>query len=383
MAGKKIMIISSEFPPGPGGIGKHAYDLARGLSFKGYRVSVFTSQDFSTDIEINLFNRNLNDKINLTRFTRTGITTYFKRWQLVNKWLRTESPSIVIVTGRFSLWIGHLIKYFHGDEICVVAFVHASELSRKNWLLHFFTVKALKSADHIWAVSSFTRKLLLNIIRLDDVKVLPNGLWFDDWNSDSINTDSFSLIGSPALLTVGQLSARKGQHRVVKALSAIKLVFPLVHYHMVGLPSAQDRIVAIARKSGMEPTITFHGKVGSEKLKDYYKSSQIFIMLSENQDDGDAEGYGIAILEANYFGVPAIGARGCGIEDAIRDGFNGRLVDGNNTVEIVKAVTDIMNHYKDYSGRAIQWAMEHDWKKLIDRFEDPTNLRGKIATESK
>ena len=29
---KNILIFSSEFPPGPGGIGNHAFNLAKGLS---------------------------------------------------------------------------------------------------------------------------------------------------------------------------------------------------------------------------------------------------------------------------------------------------------------------------------------------------------------
>ena len=35
---KNIMIVVSEFPPGPGGIGDHAYNLATKLSEKGYEL---------------------------------------------------------------------------------------------------------------------------------------------------------------------------------------------------------------------------------------------------------------------------------------------------------------------------------------------------------
>jgi phosphatidylinositol alpha-1,6-mannosyltransferase len=91
-------------------------------------------------------------------------------------------------------------------------------------------------------------------------------------------------------------------------------------------------------------------------------------MLSETQPDGDTEGFGIAILEANYFGKPAIGAKGCGIDDAIKDGFNGRLVDGGKPEEVAEALKDIMENYTAYSARAKKWALRHDWKILIDQF---------------
>ena len=44
---KKIIIISTEFPPGPGGIGSHAYSLTEALSNKGWEMDVFTCGDYS------------------------------------------------------------------------------------------------------------------------------------------------------------------------------------------------------------------------------------------------------------------------------------------------------------------------------------------------
>ncbi len=38
--GKRVLIISSEFPPNAGGIGNHAYHLARSLALEGYHVKV-------------------------------------------------------------------------------------------------------------------------------------------------------------------------------------------------------------------------------------------------------------------------------------------------------------------------------------------------------
>ena len=51
---KSILLITSEFPPQPGGIGNHAYYLALYLSKKGYEVQVIADQrdeDNSDEIE--------------------------------------------------------------------------------------------------------------------------------------------------------------------------------------------------------------------------------------------------------------------------------------------------------------------------------------------
>ena len=49
---KKILLISSEFPPGPGGIGYHAYSLSVSLVEKGYKVVVMSPADFVSKDEV-------------------------------------------------------------------------------------------------------------------------------------------------------------------------------------------------------------------------------------------------------------------------------------------------------------------------------------------
>ena len=42
----KILVISSEFPPGPGGIGSHAFNLSNELNKRGYKVIINTKSDY-------------------------------------------------------------------------------------------------------------------------------------------------------------------------------------------------------------------------------------------------------------------------------------------------------------------------------------------------
>ena len=43
---KNILLISSEYPPGPGGIGNHAYSLTKALAGKGFKVFVLTNAEY-------------------------------------------------------------------------------------------------------------------------------------------------------------------------------------------------------------------------------------------------------------------------------------------------------------------------------------------------
>ena len=59
----RLLLSSSEFPPGPGGIGSHAFQVARNLLGLGWEVKVLSPQDYSTDEEIESFNPGLFGKI--------------------------------------------------------------------------------------------------------------------------------------------------------------------------------------------------------------------------------------------------------------------------------------------------------------------------------
>ena len=71
-------------------------------------------------------------------------------------------------------------------------------------------------------------------------------------------------------------------------------------------------------------------------------------MLSEETKFGDVEGFGIAVLEANHCGLPAIGSKNTGIEDAISVGFSGLVVDAKSDQEICSAIKIILNDYDQF-----------------------------------
>ena len=366
----RILILSSEYPPGPGGIGRHAADLSLALTNKGYLVDVMASLDYENKHRINKYIETLPLKIEIFPFKRMGWFTYIYRVRAVLKQLKKKSYERIIVTGMFPLWLGALVKLFYNKKVHLDSFIHGSEVNPSNPFLRMLTHWSLKKADHIWAVSGFTASLLpLGLINKNNMTLLPNGIHSSDWIR-YIHSKPFSnWEGYPKLLTVGNVTPRKGQHRVIKALPALIKGFPNIHYHIIGLPTHEKEIRELAENLGVSKHITIHGKFNSKlELARAYRSADLFLMLSENQKNGDVEGFGIAILEANFFGLPAIGAYGCGIEDAIKSEINGELVDGNNPIKIAQMIKNILDHKTKYSSQLSNWVVEHDWNVLIEKF---------------
>ena len=363
------MIISSEFPPGPGGIGQHTASLLRAWP-KGNPILLLTNQDYCSPQEAAQYQAaHLRASQKLIPFVSRDKPFYpFQRALQALQLVRNTKASRIIVSGRFPLWLGGLVKTVYPRRR-VDAFVHGTEITpKKNWQ-DKVNAWALKLMDNIYPVSSFTAKLLPADIPKKKVSIVPNGIdpaWLEQAAQYGIN--EMPLKGSPRLLTVGNVTYRKGQHRVIKALPALLQRFPQVHYHIVGLPTLRAEMQALAEELNVAHALTFHGKVAREDLYGFYSSCDLFIMLSENQADGDVEGFGIAILEANAFGMPAIGASGCGIEDAI-SAASGKLVDGDTPEDIAAAAAQLLSEQESYAQGARQWAEVHSWARLIEKLQ--------------
>ncbi len=361
-SGQKVLIISAEFPPGPGGIGNHAYNLAKSLHAKPHlTVTVMADSNYTSLTEIQEFDDTVSFAIHRIHRRRPVFLTYLNRITTAIKLVGKNDQ--IICSGKFSLWIGGLLSLFFSSKK-YIAVVHGSELDKKNKIVRQLTTYSLSKMDRIIAVSHYTKSFLNK--HLPGI-VIPNGI---DTAAFEANGVTATTKGSLHLLTVGNVTPRKGQQNMIKALPMVIKDLPHVHYHMVGLPTKRDELISLARNLGVADHITFHGRVSQGDLKKRLQESDIFVMLSEHTAKGDFEGFGIAILEANIYGKPAIGSINSGITDAIDQGRTGYLVDPHQPEAIADALKKIIADYENYSINAKAWALKHDWEMISNMYSD-------------
>lgn len=354
---KHILLVTSEFPPQPGGIGTHAYHLAKHLEAESYEVNVIADQRSVSGEEEHTFDSRLSFKVHRVTLRRFRWLMYLKRIYLLFKMI--SSVDVVIASGKFSLWIVAFVSLFYKRQY--IAVLHGSEVNFTNGLLRLSIHASLKRFSKLIAVSSYTKALVADIQK--PVIVIPNGI--DTTMLDSVLVHPIALKGTPKLITVGNVTERKGQLNVIRQLPELLNVYPNLHYHCVGLPTTQAAFLKIAEDLNVANHITFHGRISESELYSYLQSSDIFVMLSRETQSGDVEGFGIALIEANYFGVPCIGAKGCGIEDAISDYKSGRLILPTDTEGFKIAINDILSHYDTYSTIAKTWSLQHAWSHIV------------------
>jgi len=354
----KLLIITSEFPPQPGGIGTHAYQLAKELSKHQIEVSVLTDQRSRNGEEEHGFDQNLTYKVHRVKRKFVLVLSYLER---ISRAIRlTKRQDVVLFSGKFSLWIGGFLSLISNKKL--VAVIHGSELLLSNRLLKSYTRWCLKRFDHVIGVSNFTLSLVEEI-GLKNTTVIPNGFEVSEQQDFSKSQPS-----ELSLITVGNITQRKGQHNVVNALPLLKEEHPNFKYHVVGIPTEKESLQILAEEQGVAEHVIFHGRVSDERKIELLKEASVFIMLSETTLDGDVEGFGIAILEANALGVPAIGAMGCGIEDAILEGKSGKLIASNQSEECKKAIDEILSNYQYFSSQAKIWTEQFRWPEVIKQY---------------
>ena len=146
--------------------------------------------------------------------------------------------------------------------------------------------------------------------------------------SSSIHQDAFhvhrgAFRASPPyrLLYVGRLSAEKGVHHLLEAVSLLVGEGELVELHVVGTGELEGELWHVARALNIAEHVVFHGYVPQgEALRRIYRESDVFVLPSLQDQQPKV------LLEAMSQGLPVVATRVGGIPAAIQDGENGLLV---------------------------------------------------------
>jgi glycosyltransferase involved in cell wall biosynthesis len=184
-------------------------------------------------------------------------------------------------------------------------------------------VSRLRKALVCWFIKAGNRVWVNSRSTADDVVSL--GISRNRLSVISPGFDRFSTVSENRrlpvqVLTVGSVCARKDQLTLVKACTLLKdLDFRLV---IAGDESADiDYSKSVREKAAaLGDRVTFTGHISADELHDAYNSSHILANLSV------WEGYGIAVAEAMWAGLPVVAVNAGAVPELVTHGENGFLV---------------------------------------------------------
>lgn len=137
--------------------------------------------------------------------------------------------------------------------------------------------------------------------------------------------------GQLVLLSVGELSARKNHHVIIKALSQIKS--PDIIYYIVGSGKLKEAYEILINESGLQNQVKLLGT--RSDVDELCGMADIFVHPSIR------EGLGIAALEGMASGLPLICSNVNGIKDYATDGITGYCVEPYDVEGFVKAILNL------------------------------------------
>jgi phosphatidyl-myo-inositol dimannoside synthase len=151
------------------------------------------------------------------------------------------------------------------------------------------------------------------------------------------------LAGRQVLLTVARVVERKGIDTMIRAMPLILRDLPNAIYVVAGLGPRRAEYEQLAERLGVAHAVRFAGYVSDQSLVEYYAAADIVLLLSHSwKEQGEIEGYGIALREAGACGRAVIGSDDGGIPDVVEHGVNGLLVPPGDPGRAAEAVLALL-----------------------------------------
>ena len=226
-----------------------------------------------------------------------------------------------------------------------------------------------RRAARILAISRYTADRLAGYVKPDKLRVVPPAV------DDRFLAPPLSPAGEadpPFLLSVGLVRERKGFDVSIAAFLRLAPEFPRLEYRIAGRIQDDDagrRLRSLLEAHPEGRRVHFLGEVDEARLLRLYDGCTLFVLTPREDSAGRFEGLGLVYLEAAARGKTAIGATGCGAEDAVIDGVTGRLV----PPEDVEATADCLRRLladrelRRRLGRAARARTEeHTWSRAAD-----------------
>ncbi len=312
------------------------------------RVSQQLIQELKRKKEVAVFTETINVS---GKGTIALNTIFFLLKELVKLPVKARKQKADVIL--FSSMVTASLAFFVRSRISVpmVTINHGRDVTLPVSIYQWFVPKIFSSLDGVISVSRATRdECIKRGMDPDKGVALPNGFDFRKLNSFPDKKESrnrlqqnfrIPLDHNFMLLTVGRKVKRKGHEWFIREVMP-KLDEKVV-YVTVGDGPEYDRIHEAAQSTGYGDRIFLLGRQPDEVLKQAYAAADLFVMPNIPVE-GDMEGFGIVLLEANMAKTPAVAADLEGIKDVIAQGKNGYRVPAMDADQFAEKVQGMLNN---------------------------------------
>ena len=194
-------------------------------------------------------------------------------------------------------------------------------------------VNSVKALDYFVLVSNNLKEFYS--VKLENSKCeciyIPNTL---DFISDKV-----SNLKEKRMISVGRLSKEKGYMDLLDMSKTIFKEHSDWSLDIIGDGVERESLESYIKDNNLSKNVTLHGFKDKDYINKLLSKSSIYLMSSYT------ESFGIVLIEAMNFGIPAIAFSSAeGAREIIRNNKNGYLIDDRNKDEYIEKVNSLIDN---------------------------------------
>ena len=307
------------------------------------------------------------------------ISSFWKLWRLTGQerydliqahWVIPNAPVAILIG-----WLRRIpvVISLHGSDVYL-----AERVKPVGWVAKWAFGRSA-------AVTACSGDLLGRAQRLnapqspERAKVIPYGA----------NTDIFQLPSEDrlklretlgfqpdetVLLCIGRLVYKKGFEYALRALPEVLKVYPKTRLVIGGAGDLLTSLQNLAQELGVSEQVRFEGSIPHNRVPEYLAACDIFLQPSIIDDQGNVDGLPNTLLEALAAGRPVIASEVAGINIAVQDGQNGRLVPQRDSQALAAAILELIGDptLQEKFGQAGRQKIEQElnWPTTAARYSE-------------
>ncbi len=342
-------------------------EVFKKLAKNSYRIHVITG---AVD-NISIYAVNNMDIINLKIYKHNALPSeqptnvirfLYKASKLIKELIKEYTSPIVHLNSHFP----NLLSYITKSDVPTICSIHhleettqfLSAVSKTAKIIIQDLLEINSPCSVIHVPSRYTRQEAerIRLIKSRNIVIIPPGIEVRKYIHLPRKVEDHLFI------MIGRLEKRKHYDHAIAAFKIITKYRPDYKLIIIGDGSLKYKLIQLIKRYGLERNISLLGSVDEETKIKLLSRAEALIHL------GYPEGFGIVILEALATGTPVITYNVPPINEIVRNGVTGILIERDNIVALTKTIMNF-DHQNFDEATLKRVATKYDINKIAKRFE--------------
>ena len=234
------------------------------------------------------------------------------------------------------LWRAPLFVSFHGYDFTTLPRQHGARMYEKLFA----------AADVVTANSEFTRARVAQLgCPPEKLRQLPVGLDLDIFPFVARVRQAHEPV---RLLTVARLVEIKGHQYALHAVARLRARHRDVCYDVVGDGPLRRELEQLVAELDLGDAVTLHGARDGTFVRKLMAQSHLALLASVNVE-GDAEGQGLFLQEAQACGLPVVATQHGALPEGMVPGESGFLVPERDVEALAERLAFLVTHPESWA----------------------------------